>query len=211
MGDSHANSWIPAYDAFGKANHWKVIEYAKAACPPGVYPNDVDPITNRLYTQCNTWRSAVFDRIRQVKPAYVIVASELRTLDIDTSGMVETIHQLQAAGSRVIYQEDTPNPEKVGSVPDCLAKHPSNIQACSLDRQQPTTRLEGMIQRKVENAAVTAAGARLIDPTNWYCTATTCPPVINGIVVYADNSHTTATYTTWLAPVLSAALKKITG
>jgi peptidoglycan/LPS O-acetylase OafA/YrhL len=211
MGDSHANSWIPAYEQFGKTNHWKVIEFAKAACPPGVYPNDVDPITNRLYTQCNTWRTAVFNRIKQLRPAYVLVASELRTLDIDTSGMVETVHTLQAAGARVIYQEDTPNPEKVGSVPDCLALHPKDIQTCALNRKVPATRLEGMIQRKVETAAVTEAGAKLIDPSNWYCTGATCPPVIDGIVVYSDNSHTTATYTAWLAPVLNAALKKITG
>jgi peptidoglycan/LPS O-acetylase OafA/YrhL len=211
MGDSHVNSWIPAYDAFGKANGWKVIEYAKAACPPGVYPNDVDPLTNRLYTQCNTWRTKVFNRIQQIRPAYVLVTSELRTLDIETSGMLETIHMLQAAGSKVIYQEDTPNPLKVGSVPDCLATHTRNIQACALDRKLPSTRLEGMIQRRVEVSAVSSAGAKLIDPTDWYCSATTCPPVIDGIVVYSDNTHTTATYTTWLAPVMSAALKKITG
>jgi peptidoglycan/LPS O-acetylase OafA/YrhL len=211
MGDSHANSWIPAYDAFGKAGHWKVIEYAKAACPPGVYLNYVDPITNRLYTQCNTWRTSVFNRIRQLKPEYVLLASELRTVDIDTSGTTETVHTLEAAGSKVLFQEDTPNPEKVGSVPDCLALHSKNIQACALDRTLPTTRLEGMIQRKVTKAAVTAAGARIIDPTSWYCTAKTCPPVIDGIVVYADNSHTTSTYTAWLAPVLGQALTKLTG
>jgi hypothetical protein len=35
-----------------------------------------------------------------------------------------------------------------------------------------------------------------------------CPAVINDMIVYADNSHTTATYVRWLAPVLGAALKK---
>ena len=122
------------------------------------------------------------------------MTSELRTLDIDTSGMVQTIHNLQAAGSRVIYLEDTPNPQKLGPVPDCLARHTGNIQACALDRKQPSTRLEGMIQRSVENRASAAAGATLLDPTDWFCTATTCPPVIDGIVVYADISHTTGTY-----------------
>ena len=68
-----------------------------------------------------------------------------------------------------------------------------------------------MIQRKVENAAVSEAGAKLIDPANWFCTATTCPAVIDGIVVYSDNSHVTATYTAWLAPVLGQALTKLTG
>jgi 3-mercaptopyruvate sulfurtransferase SseA len=35
--------------------------------------------------------------------------------------------------------------------------------------------------------------------------------VIDGIVVYSDNSHVTATYTAWLAPVLGQALTKLTG
>ena len=55
------------------------------------------------------------------------------------------------------------------------------------------------------------AGAILIDPSPWFCTATTCPPVINNIIVYCDDTHPTATYTKWLSPVLSAALEKAIG
>jgi peptidoglycan/LPS O-acetylase OafA/YrhL len=210
-GDSHANQWMTAFDTFGKANHWKVIEYAKAACSPGNYPTYIDPLSNRLYTQCNAYRTAVLARIKTLKPTYVVLASEIRTVDIDPSGMVQTIRADQAAGSRVIYLEDTPNPEKIGSVPDCLAKHTSNIQACAMSRTEPTTRLQSMIQRRTETQAAQQAGAALIDPTDWFCTATSCPPVINNMIVYADNSHLTSTYATWLTPLLSAAVKKITG
>ena len=210
-GDSHANEWMPAFDAFGKADHWKIIEYAKAACSPGNYPTYVDPIDNRLYNKCNDFRTAVHARITALKPTYVVLASEIRTVDIDPSGMVQTIRADQAAGSRVIYLEDTPNPQKVGSVPDCLAKHTNNIQLCSMSRTDPSTRLNGMIQRRTEVAAAQQAGAAVVDPTAWFCTATTCPAVINKMIVYADNSHITATYAAWLSPVLSAAMKKITG
>ena len=33
VGDSHANQWTPAFEAFAKANHWKIVLYAMAACP----------------------------------------------------------------------------------------------------------------------------------------------------------------------------------
>jgi hypothetical protein len=210
-GDSHANTWMPAFDSFGQANHWKVIEYAKAACSPGNYPTYVDPIDSRLYTQCNDFRAAVLARIKALKPTYVVLASEIRTVDIDPSGMVQTVRNDEAAGSRVIYLEDTPSPQKVGSVPDCLAKNIRNVQACSMLRADPTTRLTAMIQRTTETAAVTQAGATLIDPTDWFCTATVCPPVIANQIVYTDNSHVTATYAKWLSPLFSASLAKITG
>jgi peptidoglycan/LPS O-acetylase OafA/YrhL len=208
VGDSHANQWTPALDAFAKANHWKIVLYTMAACPAGVYPYDIDLHTNRVYTQCNEWRNGVFARLKALRPRVVLVASELRTIDIDPSGMVQAIHNFQGTGARVIYLEDTPNPERVGPVPDCLAGHPDNVQTCSLSRQDPATRLNGFIQRRIESAAVRRTGAALIDPTSWFCTTTMCPPVINNIVVYMDDSHVTASYVRWLTPVMSAALKK---
>jgi hypothetical protein len=51
----------------------------------------------------------------------------------------------------------------------------------------------------------------VLDPTAWFCTASICPAVVNNMIVYADGSHTTATYVSWLAPVLSAALKRAIG
>ena len=210
VGDSHANQWTGAFDAFGKSAHYKIVLYAKAACPPGLYTTDVDPITNRLYTQCNQWRNAIFAKVLELQPKFVIIASELRTLDIDPGPMVQSVHNFQASGAHVIYLEDTPNPGAIGSIPDCLAEHPNAIEKCALPRHAPATRLDAMIQRRVESAAVAGAGATLLDPTSWFCTATVCPPVINNMVVYEDDSHVTSTYATWLAPVMSAALAKIT-
>jgi hypothetical protein len=91
-------------------------------------------------------------------------------------------------------------------VPDCLAGHPDDIQKCSLDRADPRNRLDNMIQRKTESDAAESAGATIMDPTDWFCTATVCPAVIGNIVVYSDASHTTATYASWLAPEFSKAL-----
>ena len=56
-----------------------------------------------------------------------------------------------------------------------------------------------------------ARARRIWDPTEWFCTATTCPAIIGNIVVYSDTSHTTATYITWLAPEFSAALGQMIG
>jgi SGNH domain (fused to AT3 domains) len=210
IGDSHANQWAPAFEAFGKADHWKVILFSKAACTPGIYPTYVDPLTNRLYTQCNVWRNRVIARVGRLKPNVVVIASELRTIDVNPAGMVTSIKDYEKSGARVIYLEDTPSPQEILSVPDCLAKNPSHIQQCGMLRKAATTRLEGFVQRRIESTAAKQAGAGLIDPTPWFCTATICPPIINNMIVYQDASHITATYARWLAPVMSAALKHAT-
>jgi peptidoglycan/LPS O-acetylase OafA/YrhL len=211
VGDSHANAWSPAIEAFALKYHWRYILYAKPACPPGIYPDYVNPQSHRLYTECDQWRTAVFDRIDRLKPTVVLVTSQIRTLSIDPTGMVQSIHNFQASGARVLYLEDTPFAGNIGSVPDCLASHLKEIQKCSFNRHDPNTRLDNMLQRNLESAAAKKAGATLLDPTSWFCTATVCPPVINNMIVYSDNSHTTQTYVTWLSPVLGAELQKIVG
>jgi peptidoglycan/LPS O-acetylase OafA/YrhL len=211
IGDSHANAWWPAIDAFARTNHWKLVFYGKAACPPGISVHSIDPQTNRVYTACDQWRSNIFDRIQARHPDTVLISHELRTLDIDPTGITQTVRKLRSAGSHVILLQDTPNPLNVGSIPDCLAKYPKDVQRCSLPRAEATTRMEGMIQRRVEAIAAQRAGAVLLDPAEWFCTAQTCPAVVKNIVVYADTSHTTATYIRWIAPAVSVALAKLTG
>jgi peptidoglycan/LPS O-acetylase OafA/YrhL len=211
VGDSHANAWSPALDAFAKTRHWRIILFAKAGCPPGFYPTDLSPESNQVYAACNQWRASVFARLKELRPDVILVISEIRTEDVDPSGMVQSVLKFESTAARVIYMEDTPEPIKLGSVPDCLARHPADIQQCSLARDDPGSRLNAFAPRHLEAEAVQRAGAILIDPSVWFCTATTCPPVINGIVVYCDNTHPTATYTKWLSPVLSAALEKAIG
>ena len=121
VGDSHANAWSPAIDAFAKDYHWRFILYAKAACPPGVYPTFVSPVTSQIYSECNQWRQNVFARLKELKPAVILVTAQIRTIDIDPDGMVQSIREFEATGARVIYLEDTPEPIQLGSVPDCLA------------------------------------------------------------------------------------------
>lgn len=209
IGDSHANQWTSALDYFGKAHHVRVILFAKAACPPGEYLTYVDPLTGRLYVNCNTWRTAVLAEMTKLRPEYVIVTSELRTVDVDPSGMVQTIRALESDNARVIYLEDTPNPERVGLMPDCLAAHANDVQACSLAVNANSTRLTGFIQRRVEVSAAQAAGATIMNPIPWFCTTTTCPPIVDNIQVYQDDSHVTNTYVKWLSPIFSKTLESI--
>ena len=182
VGDSHANAWSPAFDAFATTYHWRFVLFAKAACPPGVYPTYVSPLNNQIYTECNQWRNNMFARLKEMRPSVILVTSEIRVNEVDPAGMVQSIREFESTGARVIYMEDTPEPLKLGSVPDGR-QHPTDIQQCALYRDNPGSRLDAFAPRRLEAEAVQGAGAIVIDPSVWFCTATTCPPVINNIVV----------------------------
>jgi hypothetical protein len=42
--------------------------------------------------------------------------------------------------------------------------------------------------------------------SEYFCNDTTCPPAIGNVIVYADDSHITSTYSRTLAPMLSRKL-----
>jgi hypothetical protein len=45
-----------------------------------------------------------------------------------------------------------------------------------------------------------------VDMSEYFCNDTTCPPAIGNVIVYADDSHITSTYSRTLAPMLSRKL-----
>jgi hypothetical protein len=111
---------------------------------------------------------------------------------------------LKADGSSIVWLEDTPFPAI--DVPDCLSEHPTDIQQCSfaLAAGLSTPTVRDALDRQAARA-----GALIIDPLPWLCTAAVCPPVISNTVVYFDAVHISEAYTRKLEPELSAALTRV--
>ncbi len=88
----------------------------------------------------------------------------------------------------------------------CLAEvDPSKAnEACSFDREE---RLDHWFDA-YSVAARRVEGANEIDLTGFYCDEDTCPVVIGGVNVYADNNHLTVTYAKTLGPYLLKAMAK---
>jgi hypothetical protein len=101
-----------------------------------------------------------------------------------------------------VFLGDTPTIRGAGDVPDCLSQNPADIQQCGVSADDGL----GAPGRDAEMKAATAAGAAVIDPGPWFCSAATCPPIIDKYVVYADASHITGTYAMVQVPALRAAL-----
>jgi parallel beta-helix repeat protein len=204
VGDSHAGMWLPAVNELAVQKGWRLTFMAKTGCPVGDYPTfELSGYANRPYTECNAWRSAIIRHIAALKPALVIVASEQRSIAAaEPNGLTRSLDAIKKSAKRVIFLADTPKPST--DVPDCLAAHGDDLPACDLSVAAAGVQSSG---RLAEIAGAEAAGAFVVDPTPWFCTATLCPAVIQDAIVYVDASHITETYALLREPQLAAAIE----
>ncbi|MEV6595227.1 acyltransferase family protein [Actinoplanes sp. NPDC051346] len=211
FGDSHAGHWFPALEAAALRERWKVVVVSKSACTAAeslIYL----PQLKREFTECVRWREDAWRYIRSLRPAKVLMASTYPSSELLgvpgtqdeawVSGWERSVRAVSTPGTEVYFMNDTP--WQTGSVPDCLSEHLDDVGACARSRETAIAKPE---RRKLIIAAVRRAGATVIDPTPWFCTATTCPPVIGNLLVYRDQHHITTAYSRLLAPELGAWLR----
>jgi hypothetical protein len=202
VGDSHAGMWLPAVNELAVQNGWRLTFFAKTGCPFGEYPSfQLAGYADRPYTECNSWRAAVIDRIAAVRPNILIVASEQRSIAAqEPKGLTESLDAVKANVGKMLFLADTPHP--LADVPDCLAQHVDDVSACNI----PASSGIESAGRLAEITGAKAAGAIVIDPADWFCTETTCPTVIQNTIVYLDASHITGAYALLREPQLAAAV-----
>ncbi len=177
FGDSHAEQWLPALDQLGKAQHWQVVSWTKAACPAARLTVD-NPSLGRSYTECDTWRQATVARIGALRPALVVVsqsenvASSSVTPQAFSTATVATVQALRSAGAaKVSYVQDIPTPGT--DLPGCVATHLDDVRACTYDRAAAYRYPD---RHAAMAPALAAAGVPVLDPAPWLCTSTRCPP-----------------------------------
>jgi peptidoglycan/LPS O-acetylase OafA/YrhL len=74
FGDSHAEHWFPALLRIATDRHWKLVNLSKDACPvPQV--TVYSTFFKRAYDECVEWRKRAFQRIRDLRPELVVLAS----------------------------------------------------------------------------------------------------------------------------------------
>lgn len=206
VGDSHAYHWVPALREVAIERGWKLISLTKGGCAMW----DVELVNTNLkrdYTECYEWRENVMERIEQEKPELIITSAAIFNprdgdfADRWVTGVTSATEKLVATGADVYVIEDTPYPKK--DIPSCLAQNMTDTAECVLSPQEAYSDND---RRERSAAAAEAAGATLIDPYRWFCTAEACPVIVGNTVVYTDNSHMSATYSRLLGDVLGTEL-----
>jgi len=200
FGDSHAHQWIPAIEAIAQERSWDVTVFARAGCPV----NDIAPRPDdSRFSQpwCTDWRQQAIDQIVSLHPQVVIVSS-LHTYLPDQTETLQTweksLDRLRGAGAPIVYLRDTPNPEN--DVPTCISGAFDDWDRCAFP-------FDGVPEPVVpEVAAGKIPDVAVVDMLPYFCDGATCAAVRNGLLLYRDDSHISATAATALAPALEQAL-----
>lgn len=207
VGNSHAGAWFPAVEALALERGWRLIPYVKLSCP--FLDMRVEHLDTSIeYTECGTWREEVLGLLAQHPADLTIVAMSHRgifpllavdrTVERQAQAIARSIARIPG---RVVIMVDTP---RTGvDIPGCIADHPADVRPCALSRAVAFTSLFGVREER----AATISGAGLVDLIPSICPAMPCQVIRNGMIVYRDNHHLTATFSRSLAPELGLALE----
>jgi peptidoglycan/LPS O-acetylase OafA/YrhL len=207
VGDSHAEQWFPALDLAARDQGWRLISWTKAACSIADVPQFSD-VLRREFTECLAWRESITARILAVQPDLVIssqsnIVPDARTDDQAwAAGTARALARFQQADIPVTYLGDSPSLRQ--NAPDCVADHLADVGACSTPR---TIAAPAHGRAEELRSALTAADVTVVEPADWFCTATSCPVVVGNLLVYRDGSHFSRTYSRYLAPLLQDLLR----
>lgn len=210
VGDSHAAQWFPALEELARTRKLRIAVFVKAACPLADF-EPFDPKLGRPYTECTRWRETVFSRMAQLRPELVVV-SQASTYDPFVARGAEAIAQWQDAlvrsldrlatvAGHVTMIRDTPLPGF--HVPRCLAREAAlrrfDPAACHFVRETAAASAAFEVERA---AAAGRAGVSLLDLSEAICPAPICAVERDGIVLFHDAQHLSASFARSLAGVL---------
>ncbi len=212
FGDSQAGMWVNAFDTLGKADHFKVVLYANAACD--IASTELWNYYSLAGSQgCTAFKSWALKRFETLKPAAIVAiyhpsVTSYNYLKLSISPLVystaltSTFKQLSQASKDVIVVSDIPNMDREPAT--CLSIHANAINVCGVAASVGTSDED----IPTESAAASAAGVHFVNTSAWYCTSSFCPVEANHTILYFDEYHLTKYYTAELEPLLAQVLAK---
>ena len=192
-GDSHAAQWFPTVLKLANERGFKLVSLTKSACPSVDVPRADQGAYKNIH--CEKWRDKSVARIKQIRPAAVILSSYQHFTPPSgysdenkwwRDGQKRLLSSLRGSSDHLIYISDTPRPLR--DIPNCLASR--DVNSCNTTEITPVKIIQGF---------------EIIDPAPWLCTKI-CPAIQDGYVVYRDASHISVSAALALKPQLEAAL-----
>jgi peptidoglycan/LPS O-acetylase OafA/YrhL len=205
VGDSHASHWFPALNVLANEHGWRLIPYVKVSCPFVDGPV-LNPFTKVEYVECETWRASAIEAINRAHPDLVVVATAYlaiypvdrdRRPQTEGAAMAREIGLLNAPAAIIVD-----NPRTAVDIPACLSSHVTDVNSCAIPRAAGFPAPFGILER----VAAEASGSALVDLTAAICPSMPCPVVRDGMILYRDGNHLTATFVRSLADRFAAAL-----
>jgi hypothetical protein len=209
VGDSHASHWFPAIARVAADNDWRLVTFVKVSCPFS------DVLTynfqlQRAYRECLEFNENAVAELRRIKPDLVLTALSRWQHPIDSdndsasaqgAGIARMLNRIP--GQKVVIADV---PYARDDIPACLSANIRDVRACAVPEFDRST--GGSPAR--EKVAARQSGGAFIDFGDVICGGNgSCPVVRNGMIVFRDTHHLTATFSRWLAPALDRALAQV--
>lgn len=212
LGDSHAEHWLGGLDRAGRANGWKIDAMVKGGCPVADMPTMMHHRLKRYYTECTRYREAMLQRIIAQRPSAIILSSWDHYIPADgadadwqvtpemwRTGLRKTYRRLAATGIPVVVIRGTPR--TWFDVPACLSRRAANVAMASDCRYKRDRSLSPIALRAQDDAA-RGLPIHFIDMNDAICSTPVCAPIRNGVIVFTDDNHLTASFSRSVASLL---------
>ncbi|KQY62597.1 MULTISPECIES: acyltransferase family protein [unclassified Nocardioides] len=196
-GDSHAGMWMPALDAMGRKQGFKVIPLIKVGCAPYDVPQSNK---GEAFPSCPEFRDWARGQIEQIQPDGIVLAHRgMLFMDSSTpeedweSGVRETVEDLSSI---------TPNIKVLGDIPkipwepqDCVTDVDATMESCTA----PAKSLE-ITSNALTRDALEGTTADYVPTTDLICVDGRCPLVVGDVVTFRDKAHLSLSWTKIISP-----------
>ena len=223
VGGSHSAHWLPALTEVAEARGWRIASVTKSGCAFAAPVDRALYESEQYHPSCATWNNKVMDLILRERPDLVIslatrpIFAEPGKREVSAvvgeqvpEGYVSHFRKLLAAGIGVLAIRDTP---WMGfDVPACVfgRRDADEVRRCGHPRGRVLDD-RGLARELLK----LPAGLAHADMTDFICERDYCGTVRDGVVIYRDRHHLTATFARRLGPHLAdrveAALAKPAG
>lgn len=204
-GDSHAMQYTPPMVRLAEERGWRLVTMFRGDCLTADVAYKAD---------CDVWRANALDRIDEENPDLVVTSTDTGNgyalwRDGVRMTRTESEPELRNAYERTLNRLATLTGNRPRSVvvirdlpraafvpPDCLVENPDDLAACDFQGFRKNPPGFDVV------AAGAVDGAQVIDLSGTVCPGGTCNAARDGMVIYRDATHISATYAETLTDLL---------
>jgi hypothetical protein len=218
LGDSHAEHWLGGLDRAGATHGWRIEPHVMGGCPVSDFSGLTSGATTRRYHECNRYREAMLTHLIAQKPRAVILSSFDSYIETGdgplseylvhesawTTGLRRTYSRLSRAGIRVVVIRGTPRVPF--DVPSCLSRRAARLPFAT-DCTYSLNRAFIARARRAQDVAARGLNVQFLDMSDQVCPSARCETIRNGMVMFTDNNHLTASFARSMGLVLGERLE----
>jgi hypothetical protein len=205
FGDSFANMWLPGLIPESGVDSYGLELQTRGVCSPALFPVFDSRISGKN-AECEKWRIEVIDRLVANPPDVIIVGSSWLSnyTVVGSDGGAEANEDVARAAreeglaalfsklpkeSLIVYIRATPRMSF--NVPECLSTRVPKVCQIATADALDSTNMDVEIVSRFESV-------NLLDLTQALCSEKICPSVRGGSMIYRDEGHVSADYSSRL-------------